>query len=115
MAIDNKKQPSKFINNNLEKDEKLVCVLMSTKGLFGDKDDIAITNKRIFALLEGGDSYSFNLDQIKNIEAIPEKGMFGRQKNYGVINIYGTYNNCIPFKSKEIDVDIKQIREMLQG
>lgn len=51
MAIDNNKQPSKFIKNNLENDEKIVCILMSTKGLFGDKDDIAITNKRIFALL----------------------------------------------------------------
>ena len=41
--------------------------------------------------------------------------MFGRQKNYGVIKIYGTYNNCITFKSKEIYSDIKQIRQMLKG
>ncbi len=108
------KEPSKYINQNLCADEKIVCIPMSSKGFFNkDPADVVITNKRIFARYDDGRAFSFSFLQIKNIEAVPNKGFFGGQKNKGAISVYGPYNRVITFPSDNLDTDMKYIRKIL--
>lgn len=114
MSMKNK-DPSKYIKTNLESGEDLKFVIMSTKGIFGsDDDDIAITNKRIFAHYKNGKSFGFPLDKIKNIEVVPDKGLFGGAKDSGEIRIYGPYNRKITFKSDALEDDKSRLRRLLK-
>ncbi|MCK0527455.1 MULTISPECIES: hypothetical protein [unclassified Anaerobiospirillum] len=113
MAFEEKK-PSSYIKTNLESGESLKLVIQSSKGFFCDDNDIAITDKRIFFRGKDGTALSFPKEKIKNIEAVPEKGIFGGEKDYGVINVYGPYKKCISFKVNDINNDINTVRDLLR-
>lgn len=108
-----KMTPSKYILNNVKPSEKLVEVLSSSKGLFNSMPDIAVTTERIFARYENDKSFSFPLNKIKNIEVVPDKGLFGREKNRGIIKVVGPYNKEILIRSENISVDAPRIRRLL--
>lgn len=103
-------KPTKYILSNLDKDETLVAVLSSSKGLFNPDPDVALTNKRIFGREQSGESNSFAFSKIKNIEAVPDKALFGREKDSGKVVIYGPYKKTITIYTDNVK-DLKQFIE----
>lgn len=106
-------EPSKYILSNIESDEELVYVISSSKGLFNSNPDIAITTKRIFSRDKESNSQNFPLAKIKNVEAIPEKGLFGREKKNGEVVIYGPYKAKIVIKTNDVEELTTKIRSYL--
>ena len=104
-------EASKYILKNIADDEELRCIVSSSKGLFNSNPDIAITSKRIFARYSDGKSFSFPLSKIKNIEIVPNKGLFGREKESGVINVIGPYNKVIKIVTNNLNETNRLIRK----
>lgn len=95
-------EPSKYILSNIEADETLVAVFSTSKGLFNSNPDIALTTKRIFSRDNQGNSNSFPFSKIKNVEAVPSKGLFSQKKS-GKVLIYGPYKKIIEIMSEDVE------------
>lgn len=103
-------EASKYILSNLLPGEDLVQVFVSSKGLFGGKVDIALTDQRIFGRLNDGEGFSLTAKKIKNVEIKPGGFFSGKPQ----VIITGPYKKQVIFQSEDPAFDRNKIIKTLK-